>query len=159
VLAVIDAPEWVEAPPRARIVVRPVIPLPVRSRVDVSGTSQVPRRPILCLCPGPRPRPDRRSLAIAVSSVLPLLTEQQRLQRDVNFEATTGLWHLLSTLQERCCHRHMQDSLPADWLVFAGRELNPLGRSERFPSCYISFPFPGFILTLSELDPIAVMAG
>jgi hypothetical protein len=49
----------------------------------------------------------------------------------------------------------MQDSLPADWLVFAGRELNPLGRDERFPSYYISFPFPGFILTLSLHDPEA----
>ena len=42
----------------------------------------------------------------------------------------------------------MQDLLPAGWLAFAGRELNPLGRDERFPSCYISSPFPGFILTL-----------
>jgi hypothetical protein len=42
----------------------------------------------------------------------------------------------------------MQDSLPAGWLAFAGRELNPLDCYERFPSCYISFPFPGFILTL-----------
>src|SRR5215510_4112445 len=47
----------------------------------------------------------------------------------------------------------MQDSLPADWLVFAGRDLNPLGRDERFPSYYISFPFPGFILTLPLHDP------
>lgn len=37
--------------------------LPAFVHVDVSGTSQVPRRPILCLCPGPRPRPNRRSLA------------------------------------------------------------------------------------------------
>jgi len=37
--------------------------LPAHLRVDASGTSQVPRRPILCLCPVPRPRPDRRSLA------------------------------------------------------------------------------------------------
>src|SRR5215467_2584246 len=44
----------------------------------------------------------------------------------------------------------MQDLLPAGWLAFAGRELNPLDRDERFPSCYISFPFPGFILTLRE---------
>ena len=42
----------------------------------------------------------------------------------------------------------MQDSLPAGWLAFTGRELNPLDRDERFPSCYISSPFPGFILTL-----------
>ena len=63
VLAVASAPGRMEAPPRARIIVQPAIPLPARSRVDVSGTSQVPRRPILCLCPGPRPRPNRRSLA------------------------------------------------------------------------------------------------
>ena len=31
---------------------------PVRSHVDVSGTSQVPRRSILCLCPALRPRPN-----------------------------------------------------------------------------------------------------
>src|SRR5262249_42058724 len=42
----------------------------------------------------------------------------------------------------------MQDSLPAGWLAFAGRGSNPLYRDERFPSCYISFPSPGFILTL-----------
>ena len=42
----------------------------------------------------------------------------------------------------------MQDSLPAGWLAFTGRELNPLDRYERFPSCYISSPFPEFILTL-----------
>jgi len=47
----------------------------------------------------------------------------------------------------------MQDSLPAGWLAFAGRELNPLDRYERFPSYYISFPFPGFILTLYGLKP------
>jgi hypothetical protein len=54
--------------------------LPARSHVDVSGTSQVLRRPILCLCPGPRPRPNRRSLANAVSSMLPLPPSRQRLQ-------------------------------------------------------------------------------
>jgi len=42
--------------------------LPAHLHVDASGTSQVPRRPILCLCPVPRPRPDRRSLAITVAS-------------------------------------------------------------------------------------------
>ena len=44
----------------------------------------------------------------------------------------------------------MQDSLAAGWLAFAGRELNPLDRYERFPSCYISSPFPEFILTLDS---------
>jgi len=63
VLAVASAPERMEAPIRARIIVQPAIPLPARSRVDASGISQVSRRPLLCLCPVPRPRPDRRSLA------------------------------------------------------------------------------------------------
>ena len=87
---------------------------------------------------------------IVVSSMLPLPRGGQRLQRDVNFEATAGLQHLLSTLHEWCCHHHMQDSLPAGWLAFAGRELNPLDRCERFPSYDISFPFPELILTLAE---------
>src|SRR6516162_3114279 len=55
----------------------------------------------------------------------------------------------------------MQDSLPAGWLAFTGRELNPLDRDERFPSCYISFPFPGFILTLPDVisDSLSLDAG
>src|SRR5262245_60015332 len=91
--------------------------------------------------------------------MLPLPHRKQRLRRDVYIEATSGLKHLLSTLHERRCHRHMQDSLPAGWLAFTGRELNPLDRNERFPSCYISFPFPGFILTLALFDPGRALAG
>src|SRR5215470_5463222 len=45
-------------------------PLPVHSHVDVSGTSQVPRRSFLRLCPDLRPRPNRRLLAIAAPSML-----------------------------------------------------------------------------------------
>ena len=47
----------------------------------------------------------------------------------------------------------MQDSLPAGWLAFAGRESNPLDRGERFPSYCISSPFPGLILTRRASDP------
>jgi hypothetical protein len=62
--------------------------LPVCSHVDVSGISQVPRRSILCLCPVLRPRPNRRSLAyLTVSSMLPPLFQQRRLQRFMNFGA------------------------------------------------------------------------
>jgi putative ABC transport system substrate-binding protein len=42
---------------------QPATRLPAYSHVDVSGISQVSRRSILCLCLGPRPRPNRRSLA------------------------------------------------------------------------------------------------
>src|SRR5262249_43029887 len=62
--------------------------LPVRSHVDVSGTSQVPRRSILCLCPALRPRPNQRSLAsLTVSSMLPPRFPRQELQRLMNFGA------------------------------------------------------------------------
>src|SRR6266581_6535766 len=62
--------------------------LPVRSHVDVNGTSQVPRRSILCLCPALRPRPNRRSLAsLTVSSMLPPRFPRQELQRLMNFGA------------------------------------------------------------------------
>src|SRR5271157_2578888 len=41
---------------------------------------------------------------LTVSSMLPLLPSQQRLQRNGNFGATARLQHLLPTLQEWCCH-------------------------------------------------------
>jgi hypothetical protein len=51
----------------------------------------------------------------------------------------------------------MQDSLPAGWLTFAGRELNPLDRDERFPSRYILFPlswiYPDAMITELEGPP------
>jgi hypothetical protein len=49
-----------------------------------------------------------------------------------------------------------QGSLPAGWLAFAGRELNPLDRDERFQiTC--SSPFPGLTLTLHPALPDAVL--
>jgi len=39
-----------------------------------------------------------------VSSGLPLLHRQQRLQRAIDIGATAGLRHLQSMLHERCCH-------------------------------------------------------
>src|SRR4029450_5932352 len=48
---------------RARAIVQPATQTAGASHVDVNGTSQVPRRSILCLCPALRPRPNRRSLA------------------------------------------------------------------------------------------------
>jgi hypothetical protein len=51
-------PGRVEAPSRARIHCSTGDPVAGCSHVDVSGTSEVPRLSILCLCPGPRPRPN-----------------------------------------------------------------------------------------------------
>ena len=64
--------------------------------------------------------------------MLPPLDRQRRLQREMHIGATTRLQHLLSTLHEWRCRHPMQGSLPAGWLAFAGRELNPLDRDERF---------------------------
>ena len=113
--------------------------LPAHSRVDASGTSQVPRRPILCLCLGLGPRPNRRSLAMAVSSMLPLLFRRQRLQH-WSYRGYRGASAPAVYASRVMLPPPMQDSLPAGWLAFAGRELNPLGRDEKFQSCYILFP-------------------
>src|SRR5579864_1804118 len=43
----------------------------------------------------------------------------------------------------------MQSSLPAGWLAFTGRELNPLDRYKRFQIIFSS-PFSGFILALGK---------
>src|ERR1700751_1217610 len=56
------APRRSEGAFRARVNVQPATRLPACSHVDVSGTSQVPRRSIPCLCLVPGPRPNRRSL-------------------------------------------------------------------------------------------------
>jgi hypothetical protein len=81
VLAGPSAPERVEAHAGPGSLFSRRSRLPARSHVDVSGTSQVSRRPLQCLCPVPGPRPNQRGLANTVSSVLPLLQTKQRLQR------------------------------------------------------------------------------
>jgi hypothetical protein len=57
------APGRSEGAFRAEVIVQPATRLPACSHVDVNGTSQVSRRSILCLCLGPGPRPNQRSLA------------------------------------------------------------------------------------------------
>src|SRR5215210_4051972 len=55
-------------------------PLSGTPHEDTHGISQVSWRSIPHLCPVPRPRPDRRDLAIAVSSMLPPVPTLRRLQ-------------------------------------------------------------------------------
>ena len=79
---------------------------------------------------------------LTVTSMLPPLSGRRRLRRWLISGLTRELRHLLSYASRYRC-RHVQSSLPADWLVFAGRESNPLDRCERFqlvltiilPSC------------------------
>ena len=106
--------------------------LPGCSHVDVSGTSQVPRRSILCLCPVLRPRPNRRSLAyLTVSSMLPPLFPRQGLQRLMNFGA-------LSRGFSTCCLRFKNDvatihaKLASGWLARLYREgVEPSGSLQK----------------------------
>jgi hypothetical protein len=106
--------------------------LPVCSHVDVSGTSQVPRRSILCLCHVLRPRPNQRSLAyLTVSSMLPPLFPRQGLQRLMNFGA---LLRGFGT----CCLRFKSDvatthaKLASGWLARLYREgVEPSGSLQK----------------------------
>jgi len=117
---------------RARALVSPAAHFPACSRVDANGTSQVFRRSFLCLCSVPRPRSNRRTLAISVTSMLPPLSARRRLRQWL----ISGLTHAASAPADLrfafCVATHAQGSLPAGWLAFAGRASNPLDRYERF---------------------------
>src|SRR6516164_5768816 len=114
--------------------------LPVRSHVDVSGTSQVPRRSILCLCPALRPRPNQRSLAsLTVSSMLPPRFPRQELQRLMNFGA-------LSRGFGTCCLRFKTGvatppaRLASGWLARLYREgVEPSGSLQKVSDHSSSF--------------------
>src|SRR5262245_36620063 len=116
--------------------------LPVRSHVDVSGTSQVPRRSILCLCPALRPRPNQRSLAsLTVSSMLPPRFPRQELQRLMNFGA---LLRGFGT----CCLRFKTGvattpaRLASGWLARLYREgVEPSGSLQKVSDRSLILPF------------------
>ena len=99
--------------------------LPVRSHVDVNGTSQVPKRSILCLCPALRPRPNRRSLAsLTVASVLPPRFPRRRLQRFMNFGAQLRGFGT-------CCLRFKSDVATTPAKLASGRLAWPLPGGRR----------------------------
>jgi hypothetical protein len=110
----------------------PAAHFPACSRVDANGTSQVFRRSFPCLCSAPRPRSNRRTLAISVTSMLPPLSARRRLRQWL----ISGLTHAASAPADLrfafCVATHAQGSLPAGWLAFTGRASNPLDRDERF---------------------------
>src|SRR5262249_31387028 len=68
------------------------------------GSLRFPDDPSCAFAPVQDPGRADAPSPITGSSVLPLLSPKQRLQRDHNFEATAGLKHLLSTLHGGCCH-------------------------------------------------------
>ena len=134
-------------PTQAGTLVQPAVPLPARSRVDANGISQVPRRSIPCLCPGPRPRPDRRRLTMPAPPILPPQNHCEG-SSDTNIEATHAASASAAYASRTALPPSRQGSLPTGWLAFAGRESNPLDHSERFQrvtSC--SSPSPGLFLS------------
>ena len=131
VLAVVSAPGRVEDPPRARIVVQPAIQMPARSRVDAGGTSQVPRQSILCLCLGLRPRPNRRSLASGGLTGAAPAAARAKASACYRFRGYRGASAPAVYASRVMLPSPMQNSLPAGWLAFTGRELNPLDRPSR----------------------------
>src|SRR5258705_11816427 len=100
-LAAVCAPGRPKGAFQAGVIVQPATRLPVYFHMDVSGISQVSRQSVLCLCPGLRPRPNRRSLApLTVSSVLPPTLPTVRASAVNEFRGSIArLRHLLLTLQ------------------------------------------------------------
>jgi hypothetical protein len=86
------------------------------SSVDANGISQVFRRSIPCLCSVPRPRSNRRALAIAVTSMLPPLCAQRRLRAMADFGAD---WRSFGTccptlrVSHCCSHARLASGWPA----------------------------------------------
>src|SRR5215471_9460742 len=149
-----SAPGRVEVPHRARIIGQPAIQIAgVLSRGrewDISGFQAT--RPV----PLPRSR-------IPAESAAPRHRRCRRCRpRNTGHEGFSGLSyrdHHGASASAAYASRTMlppslQGSLPAGWLAFTGRESIPLDHDERFPSCYISSPFPGFNLTLRHPKPV-----
>jgi hypothetical protein len=70
--------------------------LPVLDCVDANGISQVSRRSFPCLCSAPRPRSNRRVLAVMATSILPPLPIQRRLRQLLFRGSLTQLRHPLA---------------------------------------------------------------
>jgi hypothetical protein len=113
------------------------------TRMDANGISQVFRRSFPCLCSVPRPRSNRRALAITVTSMPPPLCAQRRLRAMLDFGANPQLQHLLSYASCFALPLTRKARFRLAGSAFAGWESNPLDRYERFqlvltiipPSC------------------------
>jgi len=110
----VRAPEGAEVVLRARAFCSAGNPTPARSDVDMRRISQVPRRSIPCLCSVPRPRSNRRALAIAVTPVLPPLCAQRRLRAMADFGADSrSFGTCCPTLRVSRCRSHAR--LASGW--------------------------------------------
>jgi hypothetical protein len=153
-LAGASAPGRVEDPPRAGIIGQSAIQLPACFSRGREWASQVSRRPILCFCLGLRRRPNRCSLASGGLTGAAPAAARAKASACYRFRGYRGASAPAVYASRVMLPSPMQDSLPAGWLAFSGRESNPLDRVERFPTFYISSPSPGFIPTRRCSDPV-----
>jgi hypothetical protein len=110
----------VGGPFQARALCVPAARLSGFSRVDANGISQVSRRSFPCLCCAPRPRSNRRVLAMSATSMLPPLCAQRRL-RQLHFGAHSRSFSTrCPTLRVSCCHSRAR--LASGWLARLCRE-------------------------------------
>ena len=137
------APGWLEDPSGPGALGQPAAQLPAHSHADAGGISQVPRRSIPYLCPGPRPRPDRRSLTLTVSSMLPPLNPQRRLQRSLFRGYSRGFG--------TCCLRFTtgvaarRARLASGWLADLYREgVEPSGSRRKVSELHVHPPLLSF---------------
>ena len=92
---------------QARAFDHPVALIAGSDYVDANGISQVFRRSIPCLCSVPRPRSNRRALAIAVTPMLPPLCAQRRLRAMADFGADSrSFGTCCPTLRVLRCRSH-----------------------------------------------------
>ena len=87
--------------------------------------SQVPRQSILCLCLGLRPRPNRRSLASGGLTGAAPAAARAKASACYRFRGYRGASAPAVYASRVMLPSPMQDSLPAGWLAFTGRECHP----------------------------------
>jgi hypothetical protein len=109
------------------------------SRADANGISQVFRRSFPCLCSAPGPRSNRRGLAVVGHFGAAPAGWTAKASATPDFGANTQLRHPLTYAHVAV---HVQGSLPAGRLTFAGRELNPQDRVGRFQFVLTFIPLP-----------------
>src|SRR5215472_11197740 len=125
--------------------------------VGACGISQVSWRPILRLCPAPRPGRADKTSPLAVLPTPPPASPNRRPQRVHNLKANTGLQHPLSTLHERRRRLPCKTRFRLAGCASTGRGSNPLDRFERFQVTF-PFSFPGLLLSQGWSMPSALLA-
>lgn len=126
--------------------------------MGVSGISQVPRRSILRLCDGPRPRTTPPASPVTAGRVLPPGPTHRRRHHKHDIGATSAALSPAVYASRPTLPQAMQDSLPAGGLRLCRAGVEPAG-SLRTVSGLLSPPFvslPPFrgLLDASRVDGV-----